>query len=38
VTVRGRFELEMLEHERWKPPIDTVVPAEAAAPRPAEHG
>ncbi len=32
LTVRGRREMELLQDERWRPPIQTVVPEEAAAP------
>src|SRR3954468_20644358 len=32
VTVRGRLEQQLLENERWKPPIETVIPEEAEAP------
>lgn len=32
MTVRGKQEQEWLQADRWKPPIDTVVPEEAEAP------
>jgi hypothetical protein len=32
LTVRGRRELEWLNSDHWKPPIDTLVEAEAEAP------
>lgn len=32
LTVRGRRELELLENNRWQPPIETVVRDEAEAP------
>jgi len=32
LTVRGKREMEWLQDDRWRPPIDTVVPEEAEAP------
>ena len=33
LTARGRRELEWLQPERWQPPIQTIIPAEAEAPQ-----